>query len=99
MGNKTSYTYDTSGRVLTATDALNRVTTYTYDTAGNLTKLVGPQGAQYAMIYTYDRLNRQVSMTTAPNTPRAGGHDQLLQRRRVVDQDSRPAGPGDDLHV
>ncbi|MFE3198092.1 LamG-like jellyroll fold domain-containing protein [Embleya sp. NPDC059237] len=47
----TSATYDASNRLATSTDGAGNVTTYGYDTYGNRTKVVDPEGAEFA--YTY----------------------------------------------
>ena len=48
----TAYTYDTMGRLLTATDAAGRTTTNTYDVRGRLLTTTAPDGSVTA--YTYD---------------------------------------------
>ena len=48
----TAYTYDTMGRLLTATDAAGRTTTNTYDVRGRLLTATAPDGSVTA--YTYD---------------------------------------------
>jgi len=54
----TSFSYDTTNRITTVTDAQGNVTKMTYDASGNLTKLEQPApvagGATIVSTYTYD---------------------------------------------
>ncbi|MFK0288447.1 DUF6531 domain-containing protein [Streptomyces sp. NPDC090499] len=59
----THWTYDDFGRVLTATDPLDRTTTNIYDSLGNLKSVTAPDGA--VTEYTYDA-NGNVIDETAP---------------------------------
>ncbi|BGE87347.1 hypothetical protein Ms3S1_37830 [Methylosinus sp. 3S-1] len=56
-----SYTYNTFGQVLTATDPLGRVTKYAYDAMGNLTSETNPRG--HVTAYTsYDANGRPLTI-------------------------------------
>ncbi len=62
-----SYTYDTMGRVLTATDGDNVTTSYVYDSLGRLSKVFDPRltGATKFIQYTYND-NDQVTQESTP---------------------------------
>src|ERR1035437_5335192 len=57
-----------SKKPISTTDALLQVSTFTYDQVGNLMTFTPPQGASYGTKYTYDHLNRRLSVTQAPGT-------------------------------
>ena len=62
-----TFTYDTHGRQLTATDALGNVTDWTYDAAGNVLTVTQPAnndaGGRPATTYGYDTLGRLTTIT------------------------------------
>ncbi len=62
-----SYTYDSCGRVLTATDGDGITTTYTYDSIGRLKRVYDPRltGATNYIEYTYND-NDQVTQIATP---------------------------------
>jgi RHS repeat-associated protein len=60
-GSTTSTVYDSLGAVLSATDALGRVTTYAYDAAGDQTGTTYPDGTSDTS--TYDAEGRLVAYT------------------------------------
>ncbi|WP_444944676.1 RHS repeat-associated core domain-containing protein [Microbulbifer sp. ZKSA006] len=56
-----SYTYDSLGRRLSITDALDNVTTFSYDVRGNLASTTDPEGSVDSR--SYDALGNMVSTT------------------------------------
>ena len=52
-------TYDSTGRVKTVTDPLNRTAAYDYDQLGRMAKVTDPDGN--STTYTYDRLGNKTS--------------------------------------
>ncbi len=65
LGDKTSYTYDGNGNVLTRTDANNHTTTYTYDSQGDVLTVTAPDGS--VTTYTYDGNGNVLTRTDANN--------------------------------
>ena len=61
---ETTYTHDALGKVLTLTNALNKVWISSYDAAGNLISLTNP--LKQTLTYHYDELGRRIR-TIAPN--------------------------------
>lgn len=63
----TTYTYDTKGRMASATDGAGATTDYTYDAAGNRLTVTAPAnndaGVRPVTTYGYDALGRVTSMT------------------------------------
>ncbi|MBV5327356.1 MAG: hypothetical protein JZU65_06915 [Chlorobium sp.] len=63
--NKTIYTYDAQGNVLTEKNALNQVTTYTYDDDNNnLLTVTDPRN--YTTTYTYDASKNNIVSISRP---------------------------------
>ena len=60
---KTTYTYDEGGRLITAEDSQTGTTCYTYDAAGNLIKEEGSR----TRYYIYDAANRLSAVTDQEN--------------------------------
>ena len=78
-----SQTYDPDGRVLTQTDALNRVTTSTYDLAGEPILVTRPDGSTQASTYWPDgALKTQVD---GDNNTTSYAEDALGRRSTVTD--------------
>src|SRR5207248_7896264 len=75
-----SYTYDSSGMLLTSTDPLNRVTHYTYDLVGNIaSKYISVNGSNLTWSYTYNGFGEVLTATdplshTTTNTYDAHGN-------------------------
>lgn len=63
----TSYTYDSAGHVLSATDPLGDTTTYTYDANGDLTSVTNPDGNRTTT--TYNSLGEPLSVTGPSGEP------------------------------
>jgi RHS repeat-associated protein len=73
-GETQSWTYDTSGRVLTHTDALQHTTTFTYDASGNVASIQDPLNRTMAFTYTPEgrvatRTNPDLSTSTVVYGP------------------------------
>ena len=82
-GNQTKYTYDFANRMLTSTNAANKVTTNTYDTIyGNLASVQDKRG--YKIEYTYNKTGQLIA-TTLPLT----GHPQQKQYYDVYGNNTR----------
>jgi YD repeat-containing protein len=64
-GSTVSFTYDSCGRRITATDQNNKTTTYTYDDADRLTAVKDP--ANNTTQYAYDTEGNLLSVTDANN--------------------------------
>lgn len=64
LGNKTSYDYDTFGKIKTIKDALNVTTEYIYDAFDNLTKILFNKSLETN--YSYDSQNK-LNKVTLPN--------------------------------
>ena len=63
------YGYDTSGRMITSTDAESNVTMFQYDTANQLTKIYNPTNATIPFVEnTYDDLGLVETQSVAGNT-------------------------------
>lgn len=78
-----SQTYDADGRVLTQTDALNRVTTYGYDLAGEPISVTRPDGSTQTSTYWPDgALKTQVD---GDNNTTSYAEDALGRRSAVTD--------------
>jgi YD repeat-containing protein len=60
----TQFAYDSSGNVISVTDALGKVTSYTYDAPGNVLTATDPVGN--VVTRTYDAHNRVLTETTIP---------------------------------
>jgi RHS repeat-associated protein len=57
-------TYDSTGNVLTTTDALSHTTTYTYDSSNNrLTQSISVGGSNATTTYTYNSLGEVLTVT------------------------------------
>jgi RHS repeat-associated protein len=85
-----AYTYDAAGETIRKDLGNGTFTTYSYDTAGNLLGLVNhaPDGSINSRFnYTYDELERRVSMTTVEGTTRYG-YDATGQLTSVTLPDS-----------
>lgn len=78
-----TFTYDSHGRMLTATDADGATTTYTYDSAGNLASVELPSnndaGVKPTLTFGYDTLGRRTSSYDAAGHLTASTWD-LLDR-------------------
>ena len=77
-----SYTYDTMGRPLTATDANGNSTTTTYDSRGRVTSVTAPDGSMVA--YTYNRFDNRTSVASSGREPVVYNYDALGQLESVV---------------
>ncbi len=64
--NRTAYTYDKAGNILSETDALKRTTHYTYDKFSRLIQVTRPD--ESTITYTYDSVDRLTSATDAAGT-------------------------------
>ncbi len=68
-----NYTYDAFGRIITQTDARNKVTTFTYLADGRLDNVVNPEGTA---TYSYNTNKQLTGITnTATGVSRAFGYD------------------------
>lgn len=68
-----SFSYDASGRVRSATDALGRVVSYAYDAAGNRTRM--SLGLSVVAVYEYDALSRLTRLTDRTGGAHAYAYD------------------------
>ena len=76
--NATTYSFDAMNRETGSTDALNDITTLTYDSGGNLTEDQEPTpsgGAARTTTFTYDSLNRVVTVTDPLGLQTVYGYD------------------------
>ncbi|MGQ7830152.1 LysM peptidoglycan-binding domain-containing protein [Altererythrobacter sp. Z27] len=60
---KTSFTYDSAGRVATSNDPVGLVTTYTYDTSGNVIRVQQGSGAEARITRNYYSAGGQLRFT------------------------------------
>lgn len=67
-GQGRAFTYDTLGRLLTATVPESGLTRYSYDRASNLTRRVDARNV--ATFYSYDELGRALNKVYSDGTPR-----------------------------
>jgi YD repeat-containing protein len=67
LGNKTTIQRDPFGRVLSVTDPTGVIIRYEYDVQGRLIKTFDPRLSS-AIIYTYDNLDRVLTVTTPSGT-------------------------------
>ena len=77
----TAYTYDTMGRLLTATDAAGRTTTNTYDVRGRLLTTTAPEGSVTA--YTYDLAANDTTVSQPGREDIVVDFDSLGQKQAV----------------
>ena len=77
----TAYTYDTMGRLLTATDAAGRTTTNTYDVRGRLLTTTAPDGSVTA--YTYDLTANDTTVSQPGREDIVVDFDSLGQKQAV----------------
>ena len=73
LGNTTSYTYDTFGKIKKITDALNATTEYSYDAFDNLTKILF--NSSISVSYSYDSQNKLKEATLPNGTKYTFGYD------------------------
>ncbi len=94
----TSYTYDTSGNLLTETDPLGNVTTYAYDSLDRVTSETGadPDGAgpltAAQTTYTYNTADQLLTVTDPLSRVTTYEYDTLGRRTKVIQPD--PDGVG-----
>jgi len=73
LGRKTVYVYDSLNHLKSLTEAFGTpdATTwnYVYDAAGQLVSETDPRGAYYTTVHRYDKIGREVSVTTPSGTP------------------------------
>ena len=91
-GDTTNYGYDTAGNLVTVTSPLGEETTYSYDSAGRKTATVAPLGnvsggnpAKYTTSYSYDALDRQLSVTDANGNTTSYTYDAVGNQLSVTD--------------
>ncbi|MBI5041168.1 MAG: hypothetical protein HZB57_08220 [Gammaproteobacteria bacterium] len=70
-----TYSYDSRGKVLTSTDAQNRITRYSYDALGRLTSITDPKTKTTS--YAYDALGNRTQVTDAKNAVTRYSYDAL----------------------
>ncbi|HEX8884455.1 MAG TPA: polymorphic toxin-type HINT domain-containing protein [Noviherbaspirillum sp.] len=65
LGNRTSFSYDTTNRMTTVTDALGNATTYQYDSVGQLLNTTGPavNGVTASTSYSYSSRGDLLAVT------------------------------------
>ncbi|HEX6616918.1 MAG TPA: RHS repeat-associated core domain-containing protein [Gemmatimonadales bacterium] len=88
-GRVTSYTYDPSGRLATATDPVGRTDSLFYDTADRLTRHVLPGGR--AVLFAYDSSGNLTSLTP-PGRPAHGFSSTSIDQDSVYSPPSLGAG-------
>ena len=67
LGNETSYSHDSLGRVVAVTNALGLVTSYTYDDFDNVLTEIGPLGLSNSYAYSTDGLDRLSAVDSLGN--------------------------------
>lgn len=88
-GNETSYTYNSYGQILTATNALSEVTTFTYDDFGNLTKIDGPlSGNSDSVEMSYDAFARIRTVTDVDDYTLTYDYDNLDRVTKITYPDA-----------
>ena len=81
-------TYDTAGKILTVSDALNRTVTYQYDILGRLIGISDPLSK--VTTFAYDMFNNHVSTTDANLNETASIYDDM---DRVIQVEQRGINP------
>ena len=93
LGASTTYTYNSSGQVLTVTtppaqgQSQGATTTFTYNTSGYLTQVVGPV-AGATTTFTYDAYGRRRTVTDAAGLTLTYDYDNLDRVTRVTYPDT-----------
>lgn len=91
-GNSSTFTYDTAGRLVTASDAKANSVSYGYDANGNVTAVtkrlksdLGNADLVFAESFAYDKLNRCTSATDNVGNMESFAYDSLGRGVRSTD--------------
>jgi RHS repeat-associated protein len=76
--------YDSAGRRIAATNALDKFTQFAFDANGNQTNMV--DSLNHTTTYVYDELNREVRVIYPDTTYESYGYDGLNRRVAVTNQ-------------
>lgn len=78
------YGYDSLGRQIALTNALNQVTFFAYDANGNQTNVV--DALNHTNSYVYDALNRRIAAVFPDTTRESDGYDGLGRKIAITNQ-------------
>ena len=96
---RTKWDYRPNGQLISMTDAINQETRYEYDQVGNLTRVVDPRGESFRSDFTYDRLNRETTVTVAAGRPEKAVYQTSYNKAGLLESTNRSARFGGDLRL